>query len=227
MKKEKSLQKLTKTDAKIQKLFSLEKITPEDLKALNKVEHSKFLDLVTEKFNSYKGKDRDKLYDKVEAITTENTKNQLWEYNHNQITWAISTLIQDYGRMPSKTEIAVKTELSRQTVHKHLKEYKEHPLYLGQIEQFRFLTSKVLARVFSFAVNGNIGAAKLFFNIVGVANNSQTLNQTLIQNHNNYIQINGTVLSQEAIKHLNPEQLNSIEQILIKALPAEIIEIKE
>lgn len=227
MKKGKSLQKLTKTDAKIQKLFSLEKITPEDLNTLNKVEYSKFLDLVTEKFNSYKGKDRDKLYDKVEAITSENTKNQLWEYNHNQITWAISTLIQDYGRMPSKTEIAVKTELSRQTVHKHLKEYKDHPLYLGQIEQFRFLTSKVLARVFDFAVNGDTGAAKLFFNIVGVANNSQTLNQTLIQNQNNYIQINGTVLSQETIKHLNPEQLNSIEQILKTALPAEIIETKQ
>jgi hypothetical protein len=227
MKKEKSLQKLTKSDAKIQKLFSLEKITPEDLDTLNKEEHIRFFDLLSDRFNSFKGKERDRLYDKVEAITSENTKNQLWEYNHNQITWAISTLIQDYGRMPSKTEIAVKTELSRQTVHKHFKEYKEHPLYLGQIEQFRFLTSKVLARVYGFAVNGDIGAAKLFFNIVGVANNSQTPNQTLIQNNNNYIQINGTVLSQEAIKHLNPEQLNSIEQILKKALPVEVIETKE
>jgi hypothetical protein len=224
MKKEKSLQKLTKIDKKIQSLFALEKITPNDLECLNKTERDKFLDVLTQKFNTFKGKNRDNLYDQVEAITSDNTRNQLWEYNHNQITWAISNLIQDYGRMPSKTEIALKTELSRQTVHKHLNEYKEHPLYLGQIEQFRFMTSKVLARVFSFAVNGDIGAAKLFFNIVGVANNSQTLNQTLIQNQNNYIQINGTVLSQEAIKHLNPEQLNSIEQILKTALPAEIIE---
>ena len=50
-------------------------------------------------------------------------------------------------------------------------------------------------------------------------NNGQNPNNTLIQNQNNYIQINGTVLSQETIKHLNSEQLNSIETILKTALP--------
>lgn len=39
--------------------------------------------------------------------------------------------MQDYGRMPSKTEIGIKTELSRQTVYKHLKEYTSHPLFFG------------------------------------------------------------------------------------------------
>jgi predicted transcriptional regulator len=128
--------------------------------------------------------------------------------------------------MPSKTEIANKIELSRQTVHKHLKEYANHPEHLEQIEQFRFMTSKVLAKVFQFAVNGDVGAAKLYFNIVGFMNNGQTPNNTLIQNQNNYIQINGTVLSQETIKHLNPEQLNTIETILKTALPQpEVLEV--
>ena len=40
-----------------------------------------------------------------------------------------------------------------------------------------------------------------------------------MQNQNNYIQINGTVLSQEAIKQLNPEQLNTIETIMKTTLP--------
>jgi hypothetical protein len=35
----------------------------------------------------------------------------------------------------------------------------------------------------------------------------------------NYIQINGRVLSQETIKHLNAEQLDTIETILKTALP--------
>ena len=48
--------------------------------------------------------------------------------------------------------------------------------------------------------------------------NGQAPNNTLIQNQNNYIQINGTVLSQETVKHLNPVQLNSIETILKEAL---------
>ena len=114
--------------------------------------------------------------------------------------------------MPTNTEIAIKTELSRQTIHKHIKEYKTHSLFLEYQEQFEFISSKVLSKVFTFAVNGDMRAAKLYFDIVGGA--GKTSNSTSIQNQNNYIQINGTVLNQETIKKLKPEQLNLIEEIL-------------
>jgi len=219
MNTKKNLQKFTDSEAKINKVLSLEQITPKDLEPLNEAESNRLMEILTERFNKLKGTERDKFCKKVEPITSESTKNQLWESNHIQITWAISTLMQEYGRMPTKTEIATKTELSRQTIHKHLKEYTNHPQYLAQIEQFRFMTSKVLAKVFQFAVNGDTGAAKLYFNVMGFLNNGRTANNTLIQNQNNYIQINGTVLSQETIKHLNPEQLNTIETILKAASP--------
>jgi hypothetical protein len=217
--KKQGLQKFTETEIKINKLLSLEKITPSDLELLSKTESKRLSQLINERVNQLKGVERDKFYQKIEPITDDTTRNQLWEYNHNQITWALSTLMQEYGRMPTKTEIAIKTELSRQTVHKHLKEYSNHPQYLGQLEQFRFMTSKVLARVFKFAVNGDMRAAKLYFNVIGSFNNGHTSNSTLIQNQNNYIQINGMVLSQQTIKHLNPEQLNSLETILKAVLP--------
>lgn len=219
MKAKKGLQKFTESEMKINDLLSLEQITPKDLEQLNERERTHLNEILTEKFNKLKGTEWDKFYKKIEPITSDTTKNQIWENNHVQITWAISTLMQEYGRMPTKTEIATKTELSRQTVHKHLKEYTNHPQYLGQLEQFRFMTSKVLAKVFQFAVNGDTGAAKLYFNVMGFMNNGQSPNNTLIQNQNNYIQINGTVLSQENIKNLNPEQLNTIENILKTALP--------
>lgn len=216
--KQKGLQKFTETETKINKMLFLEQITPSDLEPLSEHEKDRLMVVLTEKFKELKGTERDKFLKKIEPITSETTKNQLWESNHNQITYAISTLMQEYGRMPTKTEIATKTELSRQTIHKHLKEYMSHPQYLQQIEQFRFMTTKVLARVFQFAVNGDIGAAKLYFNVIGNLN-GQLSNNTLIQNQNNYIQINGMVLSQETIKRLNPEQLNNIETILKAALP--------
>ena len=215
---QKGLQKFTETETKINKILALEQITPSDLEPLSEQQEKDRLNVVlTEKANSLKGTERDEFLKKIEPITSDTTKNQLWESNHNQITWAISTLMQEYGRMPTKTELATKTELSRQTIHKHLKEYINHPEYLQQIEQFRFMTSKVLARVFQFAVNGDIGAAKLYFNVMGNLN-GQPSNNILIQNQNNYIQINGMVLSQETIKRLNPEQLNNIEAILKTAL---------
>jgi len=213
MKKEKpGLQRFTETEAKINKILSLEQITHSDLKPLSEAEANRLEELITERFNKLKGTANDEFYKKIEPIISDSTKNQLWEYNHNQITWAISTLMQEYGRMPTKTEIAIKAELSRQTIHKHIKEYKTHSLFLEYQEQFEFISSKVLSKVFTFAVNGDMRAAKLYFDIVGGA--GKTSNSTSIQNQNNYIQINGTVLNQETIKKLKPEQLNLIEEIL-------------
>ena len=170
--------------------------------------------MVTEKFNALEGDEKEIFWNKIEDITGELTKNQVWEYNNNKITAAIANLMQQFGRMPSKTELAEETKLSRTTIHKHLKEFGTHPLYLEQMEQFRFMTKKVLAKVYTFAVNGDVLAAKLFFNVVGNLNNTPRQKNTFIQNQNNYIQINGMVLSQEAIEQLSPEQITSIEKVL-------------
>jgi len=101
--------------------------------------------------------------------------------------------------MPSKVEIAKKTELSRPTIHKHLKDYSNHPLYLEQTEQFRIVREKVLAKVFKFAVNGDIKAAKLFLEFIG--NADLKCNTVTIQN--NYIQINQIKITQKAAAKLS------------------------
>jgi hypothetical protein len=68
------------------------------------------------------------------------------------------------------------------------------------------MSDKVLAKVYHFAVNGDTKAAKLYFDIVGSLG-AQDAGNTLIKSQNNYIQINGMVLSQENIKSLKPEQI--------------------
>jgi hypothetical protein len=90
------------------------------------------------------------------------------------------------------------------------------------------MESKVLAKVFQFAVNGDMRAARLYLECTGAlknsasGNNSSNINNnTLIQNQNNFIQVGGTILNQEIIKQMSPEQLNTIEGIL------KTIEIKE
>jgi len=215
---QKSLQKLTESEIKVNEILSLEIITQDDIKPLNNDEIILLNTIVSEKMRSLTGKERDLLLKKIDLFMDDDNRNHLWDNNHQQITAGISDLMQEFNHMPSITEIAAKTKLSRQTVHKHLKEYTNHPMYLQQIDQFRFMTSKVLAKVFKFAVNGDMAAAKLYFNVMGNMN-AQNANNTLIQNQNNYIQINGTVLSQETIKKLNPDQLNTIENILKTALP--------
>ena len=214
----KSLQKFTNTEIKINEILSLKQVTPSDISPLSIDEKDRLNTVLTEKIRILTGEERDKFYRKIDLLLDDATKNQLWESNHHQITWAISSLLFEYQRMPTVTEIARKAELSRQTVHKHLKDYTNHPLYMQQIEQFRFMTQKVLTRVYSCAEHGDMAAAKLYFNVIGNLN-GQLSNNTLIQNQNNYIQINGIVLSQEAVKNLNQDQLNTIENILKTAQP--------
>ena len=73
--------------------------------------------------------------------------------------------------------------------------------------------------MFQLANKGDIGACKLYFNLMGCLGNGMQLNGTRIENQNNYIQIIGTVLSQETIQNPNPEQLATIETILKTAIP--------
>ncbi len=212
MKKKTGLQKFTKFEIKKKSLWELKQITHEALDILTNDERNEFLKEVNAKLAIVKGNERDTFLKQFELIFCDETKNQLWEYNHSQITSAISTLLQECGRMPSKVEIANKTGLSRPTIDKHLKEYASNPLYIQEIEQFRFMTAKVLSKVFTFAINGDIRACKLYLEIAGNMNGLN--NSTTINNQNNFIQINGLTISQEQIQQLNAKQKAKIKDIL-------------
>lgn len=230
MKKEKDLQNLTDFETRFKDLMQKKIIEVDDLKDFKGDDYHKVNMELTHRINNLKGEDLDKFLLQIEKITDVSVKNQIWERNHNTITFAISELMQEYGRMPTVQEIAIKSELSRQTIHKHLKEYKTDNRYLEKKQQFEFMADKVLAKVFKFAVNGDIAAAKLYFNVVGALDK----NKININTQNNYIQINGMTFNDEKLKTLKPEQLKAIEDILINSnikneiiQDAEIVQTKE
>jgi hypothetical protein len=76
---------------------------------------------------------------------------------------------------------------------------------------------KVLARVYAFAVNGDVKAARLFLQATGYlqATNNPS---TGIETQNNYIQINNTIINQSKLKELPLDKLTQIEEILNKVL---------
>ena len=122
MKLNKGLQKFTKFQVKVNELLSLKKLNSEDLKILTEVEKEKFANLLDEKHKKLAGVERNLFFEKIENLLDDSVRNQKWENNHIQITGAISNLMAEYGRMPSTNEISKETCLSRQTIHKHLKE---------------------------------------------------------------------------------------------------------
>lgn len=114
--------------------------------------------------------------------------------------------------MPSASDIAHGTGLSRETVQKHLKERKTTDYYNERTETLRGLTHNVLAELYKMGMQQqNVKALKVFMDYF----KEDTIpKNTNINTQNNYIQINGTVLSQQAVQNLNIEQLNQIESII-------------
>jgi hypothetical protein len=109
---------------KVEALLLKKTITREDVFAMAEQERSLFFKKVNKIMNVLEGEERDAFWEKIELVVTPETRNRLWEHNHAKITVAISSLMQRYGRTPNKEEVSEESGLSRQTVTKHMKEYK-------------------------------------------------------------------------------------------------------
>ena len=206
------MENLTAPATKNNHLLALEKITAKDIEGLNKVEREYLAETTTQTLAQLTGVERDNFLDKIDLIIPASTKSDIWQCNHSLINSAVSNYMRKNGVMPAKSAIARETGLSRQTVAKHFAAYKRHPEFTSEMEQFKFMAPNVLANVFKHALNGDMRAARLYFEMVGAPNKQQA--NTVINEQNNYIQINNTILSQENLKQLSAEQLNQIENII-------------
>lgn len=211
MARKKSLQKFTEIEKKIDALFELEEISKEDLSKLNTAEEDAFWQRINDNLQNLKGTKRDKFISQTDKIFGNETKNKLWEYNNSQIMNYLIKYIEECGCMPYQLQIAENTGLSRQTIHKHIKEIAKSELYQAQIEQFKFMVPKLLAQLMRQAIKGDTKAAKLLLEYT-IENPTKK-----VGTQNNYIQINGMVFNDEKLKMLKPEQLKSIETILLTA----------
>jgi hypothetical protein len=71
------------------------------------------------------------------------------------------------------------------------------------------MTEKIMAKMFQFALNGDVKAARLYFDMLSRDNNSSIVSQK------NYIQVNNLIISEEKLRSLSQDQLEKIEEILI------------
>jgi predicted transcriptional regulator len=207
-----ALTNLTISTRKIDSLLAQQKITVKDIEDLSNPEREHLGETATKILSQLKGAERDDFLDKIEQIVPADTKNGVWEHNHGIITTAISNFMRRYSVMPTKNAIADETGLSRQTVAKHFAAYRQHPEFIAEMEQFKFMSHDILANVFKHASNGDMRAARLYFEMVGTLNKQPA--GTVVNAQNNYIQINNTILNQETLKQLTAEQLNLIENIV-------------
>ena len=159
---ENSLQKLT-----VSELIKSEIISKTDFDSLSKEDRTELITIMNGTFHDSKGKKKDEVLNQMSEIMTNDTKNALWENNHEIILQEMHNYIINYGRMPVMKSLEDKTNLSRQTITKHLKEYKESELFKDYKEQYKMLHSKVLDVVYKISMTGDIKACKLFLEATG------------------------------------------------------------
>src|ERR1700749_1967612 len=135
---------LTESEQKITALMVLEKITVSDLDNSDQAERQYLGVVCTKMLQNLRDTERDDFLNKIAHIIPESNQQQIWEYNHETITNAIARLTEQYGSMPTKSQLAEETGLSRQTISKHLKEYQANPGHTEQIEQFKIVAPRLM-----------------------------------------------------------------------------------
>lgn len=204
---------MTETSTTVEQLLKGTTITPEQLAGLSQAEKHLLADTLTKQFNSATvPTERDRLWGLIETNAPAELKRDYYESNHRQIVAALVNYLNEFGHLPTKQRLSDITKLSRQTVYKHLKDYKHSSGFLKeQQELFEILGEQLVSKLLALAWQGDTRAAKLFFELTGRLKSASGTTT-------NYVQINNTFFSQESLSQLPPEQLAEVEKLLHRAL---------
>lgn len=194
-----------------------ENLSQEDIASLSSEERAELKERIIDGVDLMDGEDREKSVKKLDGLMDDDLRTYLWENNHLLIQNAISQLIRKMGSMPSRSEIARKTGLARRTVTRHLQNFKQNSLYAEMDEKYKIMKQSMLDALIQEASNGNVKAVRLYLEAIGEIGNSRMGNKSIIENQNNYIQINETRLNQAQIEKLSPERLRQLEAIVNEA----------
>jgi hypothetical protein len=211
--KQKSLQKLTDLEL-VQQVLAKKKIYKKDYNQLTP-QQQELLSSEIHKINSNLKtvEEQNAFLDKIEDILHKDSRNQRWQNNHVSIQAAFTNLLIDCNRLPSVNEIAEHTKLSRQTVNKHLKNFDTQELYQGEWDKLRYAAVNVAGKVMKEAIEGNMKAARLFFDIIN--SKKASIGNTFIdKQQNNYLTINNVKLDEATLKSMPAELLQQIEEFV-------------
>lgn len=140
-------------------------------------------------------------------------KLQVWEVNHDAIITFISNQLIAKSKMPTITEIASGTGLSRPTIVSHINSFKKSAFAKNQMERFRLLKTKLMGTLYRLGTElGDVRAIKVLLDTIDNAE------RVSIGTQNNFIQVNGTTLKQDQLSGIDPARLKKIERFLRKEI---------
>ena len=203
----------------LEEIIATSKITPETFERLEEHEHAELTKLLRQKME--KANNEYIRLSNIMGASLQLSGNRIaWENNHQKITQAIYTALCTNGQMPTQNYIAEITGFSMQTVNKHLSEGEDASVYAEHIRNFSAKAPHVLTRIVKAATSrdNSVPAMRLYFELLEKFQGKGQL--SIPGTQHNYIQINNTIVKQEALQQLHPEQLKQIEEMMQRNLPA-------
>lgn len=149
--------------------------------------------------------------DRPESEGFKDLRRQVWETNHAEISRHLHNYVIQNRRPPTRNQLAELTGLSRQTITLHLREFNETETYRHERKAFRLLSNRVLSKMYDVALDGNVRAARLFFEMTGQMPSQKTRNY--------FIQVNNVRVNESVIKSLPPDAVKQIEDIILNNQP--------
>lgn len=127
-------------------------------------------------------------------------RRQDWENNHATILSAIHNYVLNNNSFPTVNTLAKETELSRQTIHEHLKEGIAGEFYQEKLKTWEALTDNIFKNLYYQAIqNGSVAASKVLLEHIHRITQPPANN---IKQQTNYIQINNTKIDEVTIAEL-------------------------
>jgi hypothetical protein len=188
------------------KLNKFIKIEPRHLQNLKPGLRAELVKYLHKELFTLKGKEQDAFYEKFCAVLN---RVAIAEYHHAVIIADIENVINRTGRVPPVVNVAESTGFSRKTIHKYLGNFGASETWKEKKNALNIMSQNVLSNLLQRALNGDLRASKIYLDYVNKSLASETIGQ-----QKNYIQINSTIINQQLIQQLNPEQLKLIEMII-------------
>ncbi|HXP51556.1 MAG TPA: hypothetical protein VN922_16485 [Bacteroidia bacterium] len=143
----------------------------------------------------------------------EERKELIWEVNHEKITEAMRYLQRKQVKT-TITNIAKLTGLTRKTIYKHLNESAPKPIQKTMGGVNKFMMEEVVEHLCRKACYGDVKAARLYLELMGVIKRSHNTINTNLINNTNAIMVNGLAFTEEMVQGLSPENLAQLEEFV-------------
>ncbi len=143
----------------------------------------------------------------------EEQRNARWESNHRRIMKTIIDLVERYGYMPTKTDIAISCGISRQSVHQHLNHYRQSMVFRNQLDHYQFVAPAIIDSLMVKSLKGDTRAAKVFLDSLRTVNAWKPLKS---QMESKAIEVGKLKLTQEMVDRLNAEEREAFLKVCLR-----------